>query len=156
MSGTQESLVISETWTLRYDYHAGPVVGRFLRGLAEGRIEGTRCGRCGMVWLPPRAYCERCFVHTEEWVPVGPGGVLEAATIVMQKFENLPDPPYVIAICRLDGADTGLLNFLEMPLDDVEEAARRLRPGTRVRVRFREVRRGRITDFYYELDEAGR
>lgn len=148
-----DSLVVSEDWCLHYDYATGPVVGHFLRGLADGRVEGTRCPRCQMVWLPPRAYCERCFVRTADWVPVGPEGVLEAATIVNAKFENLPDPPYVIAFCRLDGADTCLLNFLRMPLEDIEAAARRLKPGSRVRVCFHESRSGRITDFHYELAE---
>jgi len=146
-----EALVVPEDWHIHYEYSAGPVVGHFLRGLAEGRIEGRRCPGCQMVWMPPRGYCERCFVPTDTWVPVGPEGALEAFTIVGQKFENLPDPPYVIAFCRLDGADTALVNFLRMPLDDVAAAARRLRPGTRVRAVFEDRRAARITDFHYEL-----
>jgi len=146
-----DALVLPEDWHIHYDYSAGPVVGHFLRGLADGRIEGRRCPGCQMVWLPPRAYCERCFVPTDAWVPVGPEGALEAFTIVGQKFENLPDPPYVIAFCRLDGADTALVNFLHMPLDDIAAAARRLRPGTRVRAVFEDRRAARITDFHYEL-----
>jgi uncharacterized OB-fold protein len=148
---TGAALVVPEDWHIHYDYSAGPIVGHFLRGLAEERIEGRRCPRCGMVWLPPRGYCERCFVATDAWVPVGPEGALEAFTIVGQKFENLPDPPYVIAFCRLDGADTALVNFLRMPLEDIEAAARQLRPGTRVRACFKEQRAARITDFHYEL-----
>lgn len=148
-----ESLVIEETWNLRYQYSTGPVTGYFLRSLAEGRIMGRRCPACGVVWLPPRAYCERCFIPTDEWVPVGPEGVLEACTIVNFKVPNLPDPPYAIAICRLDGADTGLLNFLDIRIDDIETVMTRLRPGARVRVKFRENRSARITDFCFELVE---
>lgn len=151
---TTDSITVSVDWHLHYDHSTGPVVARFLRGLADGRIEGTRCLECGRVYLPPRAYCERDFVRTTEWVEVGMEGVLEGFTIVTQKFATLPDPPYTIAFVRLDGADTALVNFLRMPLEDVEEAAARLKIGTtRVRVRFHESREERITDFHYELAE---
>ena len=149
---TTNSTTVPVDWHLHYDHSTGPVVGRFLRGLADGRIEGIRCPECGRVYLPPRAYCERDFVRATEWVEVGTEGVLEGFTIVTQKFATLPDPPYAIAFVRLDGADTALVNFLRMPLEDVEEAAMRLKIGTtRVRVRFHESREEKITDFHYEL-----
>lgn len=151
---TTDSITVPVDWHLHYDHSTGPVVARFLRGLADGRIEGMRCPECGRVYLPPRAYCERDFVRTTEWVEVGTEGVLEGFTIVTQKFATLPDPPYTIAFVRLDGADTALVNFLRMPLEDVEEAAMRLKIGTtRARVRFHESREERITDFHYELAE---
>lgn len=73
--------------------------------------------------LPPRGYCERCFVPAKEYVQVGTEGMIEAATIVTQKFENLPDPPYAIAYVRLDGASTAMINFVHgVDLTDVEKA----------------------------------
>ena len=150
-SGAPESLIIGEDWQLHYDYSCGRVVTRFLRGLEQGQIEATVCPKCEMAWLPPRGYCERCFVETNKWVRVGPEGTLEAFTIVTQEFDNLPKPPYVIAFCRLDGADTAFANFLSMPLEDVEKAATQLTPGTRIRVQFHPSRSARITDFHYEL-----
>jgi len=87
---------------------------------------------------------------------MGTEGILEGFTIVTQKFATLPDPPYVIAFVRLDGADTALVNFLRMPLDDAEEAASQLKIGyTRVQARFHESRESRITDFHYELSASG-
>lgn len=128
------------------------MVARFLRGLAEGRIEATRCPKCEMVYLPPRAYCERDFVPMTEWVEVGMEGTLEGFTIVTQKFATLPDPPYAIAFVKLDGADSALVNFLRMPLNDDETAASQLKIGeTRVRVRFHDDKDAKITDFHYEL-----
>jgi len=150
-----ETITVPVDWNLHYDHSTGPVVARFLTGLEDGRIEGTRCTECGRVYLPPRKYCERDFVRMSDWVEVGTEGVLEGFTIVTQKFGPLPDPPYTIAFARLDGADTALVNFLRMPLDDVEEAASRLEIGaTKVRVRFHDSREGRITDFHYELAES--
>ncbi len=153
---TTESITVPVDWQLHYDHSTGPVVARFLQSLANGRIEGTRCPKCGNVYLPPRAYCERDFVRTTEWVEVGTEGTLEGFTIVTQKFATLPDPPYAIAFVRLDGADTALVNFLRMPLDDAQQAASQLKIGvTRVRARFHEPREGKITDFHYEIAGSG-
>ncbi len=149
---TTKSITVPVDWQLHYDHSTGPVVARFLQSLADGRIEGTRCPKCGIVYLPPRAYCERDFVRTTDWVEVGTEGILEGFTIVTQKFATLPDPPYAIAFVRLDGADTALVNFLRMPLDDTKEAASQLKIGdTRVQARFHESREAKITDFHYEL-----
>ena len=76
---------------------------------------------------------------------------IKAATIVMSKFQNLPDPPYVVAFCRLDGAHTAMANFLHMDLDDVEAAAAKLQVGARIKVCFHDLRDARMTDFHYEL-----
>jgi uncharacterized protein len=148
---TTESLVLPEDWHLHYDYVAGPVTSRFLRGLEEGRIEGTRSPAADLVYVPPRAYCERTFEPLDEWVEVGPEGVIETATIVASKFEGYRDPPFALAFVRLDGADTSLVNFVEMEIGDVAEAMTRLAPGTRVRAVFKDERQARITDFSYEL-----
>jgi len=147
-----ELLTIPEDWHLHYDYGAGPVASRFLLGLAERRFEGRRCPSCDNVWVPPRAYCERCFVPTTEWVAVGPEGVIEAATVVTLRLGDR-EPPYVVAFCRLDGASTCLVNYLKMPLDDPEAAQRQLARGTRVKAVFASSPESRMSAFHYELAE---
>jgi uncharacterized OB-fold protein len=147
-----ESIVIPEDWHLHYEYVAGPTTTRFLRGLQSGRIEGTRSAASGIVYVPPRAYCERTFQPIDEWVEVGPGGVIEAATIVNQQFIGYREPPFALAFVRLDGADTALVNFVELEIGDLDDAARRIEPGTRARARFKDERQARITDFAWELE----
>jgi uncharacterized protein len=149
---TPESIVIPEDWHLHYEYVAGPTATRFLMGLQEGRIEGTRSAASGIVYVPPRAYCERTFQPIDEWVEVGPGGVIEAATIIDQQFAGYREPPFALAFVRLDGADTALVNFLELEIGDLDEAAQRIAPGTRARARFKDERLARITDFAWELE----
>lgn len=149
----QELLTLPEDWHLHYDYAAGPIVSHFLLGLAEKRIEGRRCPECENVWLPPRAYCERCFVPTTEWVTVGPEGVVEAATVVTTKLGDR-EPPYVVAFCRLDGASTSLVNYLRMPLDDPEAAQAAVARGTRVKAVFEPSPEPRMSAFHFELLDA--
>lgn len=147
-----EPLVIPAEWHVRYNYPAGETATRFFAGLREKRIEATRCSASGISYLPPRAYCERTFQPCDSWVEAGLEGTIEAATIISAAFENLPPPPYAIAYVRLDGVDTALLNFVRgLDLSDLPTAAARLQPGARVRVVFKDVPEGRITDFHYEL-----
>ena len=155
MSEKSEIITIPGHWDITYEYAAGATGSEFLGRLRdEQRICGIRCSGCERVILPPRGFCERCFIKTEEWVEVGAGGVIESFTISSEPFQGLPDPPYAIAYVTLDGASTAMVNFVRnIDLSDTQGAARRMAVGTRVEVKWKDVREGRITDFYYELSE---
>lgn len=52
-----------------------------------------------------------------------PKSTAEASTLVTNRFEGLPDPPYVICCMRLDGTDTTIPHFLTgIDLSDAERA----------------------------------
>jgi uncharacterized OB-fold protein len=148
-----EIRTIVEHWDLTYRHSAGLVASEFFAALEQGRILGRRCPSCGRVLLPPRPFCDRCYVDTDAWVEVAATGVLETFTIVYVKFAGLPDPPYAIAYVRLEGADTAILNYVRaLDLEDMDASVARLAPGTRIRVVFAspESRTGRVTDFWFE------
>ena len=96
---------------ITFQYTQGIAGERFLRELMENRrFLGTRCAQCGYTYLPPRLYCERCFVSLEDaWVEVGPRGTVEAITVAHLDLDDEPlAEPQTMALIRLDGAD-GLL-----------------------------------------------
>ena len=125
-------------------YTAGLAGERFFREIMEnGRILATRCKACRYTYLPPRAYCERCFAALDDWVEVGPRGTLRAHTVAHldmrgQRLER----PAVIGLIQLDGADGLLVHYLrgERPAD--VEGDLRLRAVFKPRAR----RRGSILD----------
>lgn len=144
--------VLTERVTLQYDYALGEVAGHFMQGLKERKILATRCSKSALVYLPPRAFCERSFEKCDSWVEAGLEGVIEASTIVVRGFEGSRPPPIAVAYVRLDGVDSAIVNYVEgVDLSDVEAAMERIRPGARVRVRFVDKPRGSITDFFYVL-----
>jgi len=148
----EASDVIPGEWHVRYNYSVGKVAGKFFDALKEKQILATHCSKSGIAYLPPRAYCERSFEPCDGWVEAGHEGVIEAATIVSAQFDNLPPPPYAIAYVRLDGVSTAMVNFVRgLDMSDIPEAAAKLTPGARVKVRFKDTPEGRITDFHYEL-----
>jgi uncharacterized OB-fold protein len=137
-------------YVLEYPYKrsVGPVVGRFLTGLREGRIEGVRT-QSGRVIVPPIECDPETGEAIGDFVEVGPGGVVELWAWVSEPRPNHPlDRPFAFALIRLDGASTALLHAVDAP------SASALRAGSRVRPRWRDVRAGSIRDIVcFELEE---
>jgi uncharacterized OB-fold protein len=127
--------VIEQPYKLRLDYqHAyGPYYGRLFDEIATSRrIQGVRCPRCECVLVPPREYCDTCFVRTAEWVDVADTGTIKAFSIIHLEFVGqVREPPYIYAEIVLDGAATRLIHTVGGI--EVEEAMERLHPGTAVR-----------------------
>lgn len=144
-------------WDIEYDHSAGETASRFLRALRDdATVLGRRCPDCERVLVPPRGFCERCFVDTDGWREVGPRGRIESFTVVPRSLGAGPEAPFALAYVQLDGADTAMVNLVEgLDLDDPAAAAERLAIGTRVAAVFDppDEREARVTDFHYELVE---
>lgn len=153
MTKNNESLTFTGGWNVKYNYAVGETGTTFFKSLKDdAKIIAPKCPKCDLVMLPPRSFCERCFVPIEEWVDVGPEGTIQAFTIVPVKFAAHPDPPYAIAFVMLDGANTAMVNFVKgLDLSNLNEAAEKLAIGNRVKVIFEKERKGVINDFHYEL-----
>jgi uncharacterized OB-fold protein len=127
--------VLEHKYGLRLDYeHAyGPYYGMLFDGLATSRrIQGVRCPRCERVLVPPREYCDVCYVRTGEWVDVADTGVIKAFSIIHLEFVGqVREPPYVYAEIVLDGSATRLIHTVGGI--DAEEAKERLQIGTPVK-----------------------
>jgi uncharacterized protein len=105
-----------------YVYTAGRAGERFLREIMKGRLLAADCKNCGIVYLPPRTYCERCFNRMEDhYRIVDPKGVVHTFTVCRRKMDGSPlEEPRVIAMIRIDGTDGGLVHYLdEVRLQDV-------------------------------------
>lgn len=146
-------IFIPQRWEIKFNHAAGETGSTFFKAIMERKeILAKKCPKCERVPLPPRPFCERCFVETTEWVKIGKEGRIQAFTIVYEKFEGLPNPPYAIAYVLLDGASTAMANFVKgLDLSGINETLKRIKIGARVRVAFKRKRLGRITDFWYEL-----
>jgi hypothetical protein len=149
----EDLIFIPQRWDIKFRHAAGETASAFFNAIMQRKeILGKKCPECKRVLLPPRSFCERCFVETDKWVKVGREGKIQSFTIVYEKFEGLPDPPYAIAYVLLDGASTAMVNFVKgLDLSDLNQAIKKIRIGAKVKVVFKKKRKGRITDFWYEL-----
>jgi len=128
-----------------YSWQAGETASYFLIRLRDDqKIVGRKCPKCQKVLVPPRKNCPFCFVHTKEWVELAGQGEVETFTIVHRGTHIQPlKPPFVYAVIRLDGADTGMVHLLgEVEPGDVKE-------GMRVKAVFAEERKGSPLDIAY-------
>ncbi len=143
--------VLAASFTLEFPYtrSVGPVIGRFLAGLANGRVEGVRM-RDGRVLVPPVEYDPVTSEPLGEFVPVGTSGTVVSFAWVREPREKHPlDRPFAFALVRLDGADVAMLHAV----DAREES--RMSTGMRVRIRWRAERVGHIRDIECFEPEGG-
>lgn len=152
----REVLLVPGRMPVSHRYTAGLAGERFFRALKDrGVFLATRCGACSVTYCPARAFCERCLAALEGDVEAGPGGSLESFTVVHVGLDGERlDPPAVIGLVRLDGADTLLVHRVEASpygnlggsLDESWRA--RLHIGMRVEAVFEEParRRGHLDD----------
>ena len=122
-------------------------ISRFFRELMDNkRIMGTKCPECGTVFCPPTSDCPKCWIPAE-WVEVGPQGtVLHFSIIHLPNLWMKRKVPYTIGLIKLDGADTGLMHFVNET--DIEK----LKTRPRVEAVFADKRKGYITDIeHFEI-----
>ena len=150
---TGERVLLPGQWHLEFAHAAGRAASRFLVALRDQAVLlASPCPNCARVLVPPRSFCEDCFVPTsDEWVEVGPEGVVEAFTFTYAAFAGYADPPYGVVYVRPAGATTAIGNFVGgVALSDPPGAASALAIGTRMRAAFRSDREARITDFTWQ------
>jgi uncharacterized OB-fold protein len=111
---------------LDYLYEASPEESAFFRGLAEGRLLGQRCPKCGKVYVPPRGACPVDGVPTKEEIELPDTGIVTTFCIVNVPFTGQKiQIPYVSAYILLDGADIAFLHLIqEIPADEVRMGMR--------------------------------
>ena len=141
MSGGEA--LLSAPHTLEYDYRRslGPVLSRFFTGLRDQKLEGVKTAG-GRVLVPPAEYDPQTgAATTDDWVDVGPGGVVKSWAWVGAPREVHPlSQPFAYALIQLDGADTSLLHVV----DAGSESA--MSTGMRVTPKWRAERVGAIGD----------
>lgn len=131
-----------------------PVTNRYTFGIAgekffraikdEGRILGTHCPDCDILYVPGTIFCERCLAKLDDWVDVGTSGEVDTFTLLNVNLDGSPsDEPQLIAFIRF--GDGGIIHRLgEVDPEEIEI-------GMMVQAVFKppEERTGSILDINY-------
>lgn len=111
--------VLARRWPgrmpVQFRYTPGSAGARFFQTLkTRGVFTATRCEACGVTYLPPRLYCERCFADLEQaWTEVAPRGRVHTVTVLHVDAEGRRlARPEVAAFVRIDGTDGGFVTRL--------------------------------------------
>lgn len=133
---------LSAPVTVAFDYtrSTGPVVGRFLTGLRDGRVVGGRVSD-GTVVVPPPEFDPVTHDPVTEFVEVAPIGTVKSWSWVPEPVAGQPfERPFAWALVQFDGAEAPFLHALDVASPD------EVQTGMRVQVRWAEERIGAITD----------
>jgi hypothetical protein len=153
MKSSEQGKVLSAPYVLEYTYRrsVGPVVGRFLGALQEGKILGGRTAS-GKVVVPPTEYDPETSDPVTDLVEVATSGVVTSWSWAAEPRAHQPlDRPFAWALVKLDGADTAMLHAVDAG------GIEKMSTGMRVKARFAAERSGTIRDIVcFEPDAGGR
>ena len=112
-----ETEVLTTRWEPEalYAWDAGVAIGRYLEGLENGEIWGTRCRHCQRTVVPPRAFCEECFGPMDEFVQLQDTGTVNTFSLCYVTWDvQMLEHPLIPAVIEIDGADPlhGILHLL--------------------------------------------
>lgn len=100
---------------MNYLYTAGRAGEKFFRTIKDkGAFIGTKCGKCGGVYVPARIFCEKCFERIEGNVVKVPNrGVVHTFTVCHEDYqEKAKAKPSIVALIRLEGTIGGLMHWI--------------------------------------------
>jgi len=96
-----------------FDFWVGLVMDKFYDGLQNKQFIGTKCSKCGKVFLPPRNRCGDCFAKAEEFVELPETGVVKNFTVsnynVTERRIRKAKEPNMVGLIQIDGADTAMV-----------------------------------------------
>jgi uncharacterized OB-fold protein len=130
---------------IKYEWSLGKAGERFFTELRDHKkIMGAKCRQCGSVLVPPRIFCEECFVEDMEWVEVEPKGVLMTfGDSYFSTDGKKLEEPWMLGIVRLNSSDGGLIHFIR------EARPEDLKIGMPMEIVFKEEREGNIMDILH-------
>ena len=116
-----------------YTRSVGPVIGKFLTGLRDGRLLGVRTPS-GKVVVPPTEYdpdtSEAVGRDDSDWVEAGPYATVQSWTWVrrVRPGKHPLNQPFAFALVKPDGADTAMLAAVAASGPDAMKTGMRVVP----------------------------
>jgi hypothetical protein len=137
-----DPLTVKDHYEIDY-IHSYAEDSPFFRGLAEGKLMGSECTKCGYRFATPRAYCMECGATTK-WVELPLEGRVHTWTTCHFGSEAfLKETPFNLALIEFDGVNTLLLARL------IGATEKEISVGMVVRAKFRRLAQFKPTDVYF-------
>ena len=137
-----DPLVVKERYTVDY-LNSYAEDSPFFTGLAQGKLMGSECKRCGYRFATPRAYCMECGAETRWYDLPLEGRVHTWTTCYFGSESFLKETPFNLALIEFDGVNTLLLTRL------VGLTEKEIKVGMPVRAKFRRLAQFKPTDVYF-------
>lgn len=138
-----EEIVFPGKISVPYSWTVGSTLSKWYAQIRDdAEIWANKCAECGMVFVPPKIKCINCYRDMNEWVKLPGTGTVETFTVVSYYEPKIHPrkPPFVYAVIKMDGADTGLVHFIGGVKPE------KVKVGMRVEPVFEKERQGNILD----------
>jgi hypothetical protein len=140
-------IVIKQPYHIDYIHSYGQD-SPFFAGLSNGKLLGTKCGRCDYTYATPRLACTQCGRETK-WVEIPQSGRVHTfTTCYFGGEEFLKETPFHLVLVEFDGVDTLFLSRLIGPAGPED-----IRIGMKVKAKFRRNSQLKPTDVYFVPSE---
>jgi len=113
-----------------FNFWVGLVMDKFYDGLENKKFIGSKCSKCGKVFLPPRKTCGDCFAKAaEEFVELPETGIVKNFTVanynVNERKTRKLKEPIIVGLVQIDGADTAMTTrVINITPDEIKEGMR--------------------------------
>ncbi|MDY6796004.1 MAG: OB-fold domain-containing protein [Actinomycetota bacterium] len=139
----EETKVVTGAWELStFKFRVeGEGLRLMLENMKDKKLVGTKCSKCGTVYIPGNFYCRKCHVKIDEQAEVSDHGTVMSYTVGYSDVRGNPlEEPRIAVEVKLDGGDTWIMGVMqECKPEDMEI-------GKRVKVKWNEVRSGSLQD----------
>jgi len=126
-------------------HHSYGKVSKFFMGLLEGKLYGTKCQKCGLVYCPPRAHCynPKCKLQETVWIELPKKGEIYSYTVMAIAWPSMAHlQPLVGAMVRIEGTN----NCLPMTMRNVDPE--KVNIGLKVDIHIEKKPKGDLLDVY--------
>ena len=90
----------------------------FFEEARAGRLTGIRCGRCGLLAIPPKVLCPTCQQRQWEPVPLAGTGTVTSYTVIrVPPRGRAAEAPYAVAVVRLSEGVSLLGRVVDIPFE---------------------------------------
>ncbi|MBI4212554.1 MAG: Zn-ribbon domain-containing OB-fold protein [Deltaproteobacteria bacterium] len=138
-------IIIKQPYHIDYIHSYGQDSPWFA-ALANKKLLGNKCQKCGDVFATPRLSCSECGSETD-WVELPQEGRLHTFTICHFGAEAfLKETPFMLGLIEFEGVKTLLLSRV-MGFDLKEPSLQWV--GTKVKAKFRRNSQFKPTDVYF-------
>ena len=117
----------------------------FYQYLSEKKLMGTKCQKCGALFLPPHPICSKCYGSDLEWVEMkGNGKIAAFAVIAVGPSFTIDEGysrnnPYLVGVVQLDEGPKVSARIKGIDVKNPED----IKVGTPVSVDFMEPEEGK-------------
>ena len=114
-----------------FTFWVGIYMDKFFDGTLEQKFTGTKCSKCGKVFLPPRNRCGDCFAKAEEFVELPGTATLKNFTAtpwtITERRSRKGKKDTLVGLVQVDGADSAFISELLNTTEDKLEEGMKLK-----------------------------